>query len=68
MAFAALVTAFWTIYYFKKLRYHDKIIQEFRVETSKQKFKSSFFVILYFVITIILFVFSLWIRQEANGY
>lgn len=55
-------------HYFKKQDYHNKIDDEFKNETPKQKFRSGFFVILYFVGTITLFVLSLWIREKIDGY
>jgi hypothetical protein len=56
------------IYLFKKKGYHDIILEEFRNETSRQKFLSKLFVILYFISSIALFVIALFLRERIAGY
>lgn len=56
------------LHHFKKHAYHDRIIEEFKDETPKQKSKSGLFVILYFVGSLILFIASLWLRDKISGY
>ncbi|PYF74198.1 hypothetical protein B0O44_104369 [Pedobacter nutrimenti] len=45
-------------YYMKRLGHHDKIIDEFKDETKKQKLLSTLFVVTYFVGSIVLFVIT----------
>jgi len=66
LLFFPLYFAFY--YIVKKSGYHAVIMDEFKDETSKQKLKSSLGVIIYFIASIILFVFSLWLRQRTRGY
>ena len=47
---------------------HDKILDEFKDETPRQKTNSTIFTILYFVFSIAFFVGSLWLRQKYKGY
>jgi hypothetical protein len=58
------------IFYFfiKRKGYHDIIMEEFRNETANKKFLSSLFVIIYFIISVSLFVLTLWLRRKFRGY
>src|SRR6476661_2724839 len=54
--------------YFVKKGHHNQILKEFANETKKQKRLSIFYTIMYFVFTIVVFFFSLWIRQRIAGF
>lgn len=47
---------------------HDKILDEFKNETPKQKKISIMFTILYFIFSIAFFIGALWLRQKYKGY
>ena len=55
-------------HYFKRLGHHDKIIDEFKNENSKQKAISKLLVLLYLLITIASFFTVLWLRQRLRGF
>lgn len=55
-------------YYFKKLKSHETIMKQFQNESSRQKYLSRLFVIIYFISSIALFVFVLWLRQQIRHY
>ena len=55
-------------YYFKKRGYHEKILEEFKNETRRQRLMSRLFVILYFMGSIALMGLGLWARQVIRGY
>jgi hypothetical protein len=68
--FALVIVPIYVLYnqYFVKAGYHDQILNEFKNETKKQKRLSSFYTIAYFILTFVLFFFSLWLRAEVRGY
>lgn len=55
-------------YYLKTLGNHSMIMDRFDKETSKQRIVSVLSVIIYFVVSIGLFVLILWLRQEVRRY
>ena len=55
-------------YYLKTLGNHSMIMNRFDKETSKPRILSVLFVIIYFIVSIGLFVFILWLRQKIRHY
>lgn len=47
---------------------HNKILEEFKNETRRQKTTSIIFTVLYFVLSIAFFIGALWLRQKYKGY
>jgi len=64
-----ILPIFGLFYYCLKSRgNHESIIKEFEGESRKQFILSSLIAILYFIISIGLFVGSLWLREKVRGY
>ena len=55
-------------YYLKKPGYHSGIIEQFRNEPSRKRFLNGFFIVGYYILSIALFIFTLWLRQEIKHY
>jgi glucose-6-phosphate-specific signal transduction histidine kinase len=64
-----IIPSYLFFYHFlRKKGYHELIIDKFKNENRRQRRTSIIFLILYFLVSITLFILTLWLRQVISGY
>lgn len=65
-----IIIPLFALFYYRLKRFglHDLIFEKYSKETKREKVNGGWIIILYFVGSILLFVFALWLRQIIRGY